>query len=282
MYPGESEHKLDWPCSMSVQTSLLEMWRYREDFVRSTTQEEILAAVNLLERSPWYGYSSSYRHLLGGVTRNTTGHIVAARTAYMVWTLQVPEGVEFVSKTGLEIDPADVTTIDWERQFLEVALNMTSTEVKLLPNAVSSFSDVSSDAVFFDIYLILIGYFAMFFYTITMLGRVNTMEIRLYVSIAGIVSVFMGLVISVSLASIFGFPYTTMHAALPFLCLGIGIDDMFVIVQCLNNLAGDPHYRAMKIETKLGLALRHAGVSVSGNCKTLKESSCFNIILPLQ
>ena len=27
-----------------------------------------------------------------------------------------------------------------------------------------------------------------------------------------------------------------MHAILPFLCLGIGIDDMFVIMQCLHNI----------------------------------------------
>ena len=31
-----------------------------------------------------------------------------------------------------------------------------------------------------------------------------------------------------------------MHAILPFLCLGIGIDDMFVITQCWNNLASKP------------------------------------------
>ena len=243
------------------------MWRYEEDLIRSTTREEILAAVNLLVKSPWYGYSSGYQHLLGGVERNATGHIVSARTAYMIWTLEVPEGVDFVSKTGLEINPADATTIQWEQQFLEIAFNMSSSEVRLIPHAGSSFSDVSSDAVFLDIYLVLIGYVAMFIYTIVMLGKVNTMEIRLYISVAGIVSVFMGLVSSVSIASMFGFPYTTMHAALPFLCLGIGIDDMFVIVQCLHNLAGHPDHATMKIETKLGLALRHAGVSVSGKLR---------------
>ena len=193
------------------------MWRYREDLVRSTTQKEILDAVNLLDKSPWYGYSSNYQQLLGGVQRNSTGHIVSAKTAYMVWTLKVPEGVDFVSETGLEIDPADITTIDWERQFIDIALNMSSNEVTFVPNAVSSFSDISSGAVFFDIYLVLIGYGAMFLYTISMLGKINTVEIRLYVSISGIVSVFMGLLTSVSLASLFGFPYTTMHAALPFL-----------------------------------------------------------------
>ena len=34
-------------------------------------------------------------------------------------------------------------------------------------------------------------------------------------------------------SSLLGFPYTPMHSMLPFLCLGIGIDDMFVIVQVL-------------------------------------------------
>ena len=33
------------------------------------------------------------------------------------------------------------------------------------------------------------------------------------------------------ISSLLGFPYTPMHSMLPFLCLGIGIDDMFVIVQ---------------------------------------------------
>ena len=33
-----------------------EMWRYDSSLIQSTTQQEILDAVNLLERSPWYGY----------------------------------------------------------------------------------------------------------------------------------------------------------------------------------------------------------------------------------
>ena len=60
----------------------------------------------------------------------------------------------------------------------------------------------------------------MFLYTVLMLGRVNMLELRLYLSLAGIVSVFLGLIVSVSVASILGFPYTTIHAVLPFLCLG--------------------------------------------------------------
>ena len=47
--------------------------------LQTTTTEEILLAVNSLERSPWYGYDTDYGELLGGVTRNSSGHIVSAR-----------------------------------------------------------------------------------------------------------------------------------------------------------------------------------------------------------
>ena len=66
----------------------------------------------------------------------------------------------------------------------------------------------------------LVGYCAMFLYTVLMLGRINMLELRLYLSFAGIISVFLGLIMSVSVASVLGFPYTTIHAVLPFLCLG--------------------------------------------------------------
>ena len=198
------------------------MWRYDEELIRTTTQQEILDAVNLLVKSPWFGYDLEYPALLGGIERNATGHIVGAKTAHLIWTTEVPEDAVIDTSLGggLEIDPADKTTIEWEEQFINIALNSSSDSLVVKPNAVKSFSDVSSQAVFFDIYLMLLGYVAMFIYTVVMLGRVNTLEIRFYLSIAGIVSVFKGLAISVAVASLLDFPYTPMHAALPFLCLG--------------------------------------------------------------
>ena len=136
-------------------------------------------------------------------------------------------------------------------------------------NAQKSAGDLSEEAIFFDAGLMGVGYLLMGLYTVLVLGSISWTGLKLYLTLVGLFSVILGLVVGLGASSAMGFPVTPIHTILPFLCLGIGIDDMFVIVQCLNNLAGDPHYRAMKIETKLGLALRHAGVSVSGNCKTL-------------
>ena len=46
------------------------------------------------------------------------------------------------------------------------------------------------------------------------------LEIRLYLTAVGIISVGMGIVMGVGLASLLGYPYTPIHSALPFLCLG--------------------------------------------------------------
>ena len=64
------------------------------------------------------------------------------------------------------------------------------------------------------------GYLLMFVYTMFMLGRINLVEHRFYLTLAGIFSVAMGLIIAYGLSSALGFPYTTIHAILPFLCLG--------------------------------------------------------------
>ena len=49
-------------------------------------------------------------------------------------------------------------------------------------------------------------------------------------------SVVFGILVSVGWTGISGLPYTPLHALLPFLMIGLGIDNMFVIVKCWYNL----------------------------------------------
>ena len=38
--------------------------------------------------------------------------------------------------------------------------------------------------------------------------------------------------------------------------LGVGIDDMFVILQCWNNLAESGQYSGLSVEKRVGMALQ--------------------------
>lgn len=59
--------------------------------------------------------------------------------------------------------------------------------------------------------------------------------------------------------------YGPVNKILPFLLLGIGVDDMFVIMQCWNNLFPDCLTKRSKISIpdRMGMALKHAGVSIT-------------------
>ena len=44
---------------------------------------------------------------------------------------------------------------------------------------------------------------------------------------------------------------------------GIGIDDMFVIAQCWSNMKKNPLNVGCNLPDRMGIALKHAGVSVT-------------------
>ena len=240
------------------------MWRFEKEFIETTTQQEILDAVNLLDKSPWFGYDTNYTRLLGGVERNSSGHIVSARVAQMFWRLEIPDNAEIDDSqgSGLELQLADQSSLAWEEQFIQLALNSSSHTATILPNSAKSFGEVSGEAIFFDAFFMAGGYLIMFIYTIIMLGNANLIHVRLYLTISGLLSIAMGMVISMGLSSLLGFPYTPMHAVLPFICLGIGIDDMFVIVQSYYNVLNQAKTksRVLSVGEKMGQTLRHAGV----------------------
>ena len=107
---------------------------------------------------------------------------------------------------------------------------------KIRINMSRSYTDVASSVIFLDMYKMVLGYIIMFIYTSAMLGKFNVLHQRIYLTFCGILSVVLGILISVGWTVILGFPYTPVHAILPFLMIGIGIDNMFVIVQCWYNL----------------------------------------------
>jgi len=80
---------------------------------------------------------------------------------------------------------------------------------------------------------------------------------RVGVTFAGVVSIGMAIASSYGLCAYFGLFFSPLMNVLPFLLLGIGVDDMFVIVNAYDNeVHRDPIER-------MGLALRSAGMSIT-------------------
>jgi Niemann-Pick C1 protein len=118
------------------------------------------------------------------------------------------------------------------------------------------------------------GYLLMFLYTSLLMGNFNFVEHRVYLANIGLVAVGMGMVISLGLTGAFGYFYTPLHGVLPFLALGIGIDNMFVILRCFMNIPEDEK-ETNSLVKNIGLTLKHAGVSIS--VTTLTDIAAFAV-----
>ncbi|CAG0891879.1 unnamed protein product [Cyprideis torosa] len=79
-------------------------------------------------------------------------------------------------------------------------------------------------------------------------------------SCCGLVSIVLAVFVSVSFCSAIGLPYSPIHNILPILLQGLGVDDMFVILQCWNTLREKP---STALPARIGKTMRDAGVAVT-------------------
>ena len=254
-----------------LEQSILEIWMYDESTINRLTQEDILFAINKLERSPYFGYSFNYDTLLGSIKRNESGHIVSARSAmhHLVTTVDL-DNLSSLGLADAGTEPAaelDDANYQWQWEVINTILEEDKKSQKdvgmnVRVRMTRSYTDVSSAVVFLDMKMVLFCVVIMFIYTSFMLGRFDIVQQRIYLTAAGLISVLLGIVIAIGLTSALGFPYMPHYAILPFIMIGLGIDDMFVIVESWYNL--DKHIKETKpLDEQIALTLKDAGVAIT-------------------
>lgn len=75
----------------------------------------------------------------------------------------------------------------------------------------------------------------------------------------GLFSVGMAFVCACGICSLLGVKYGPIHTSLPFLLMGLGVDDMFVMMACWRKI----QFKEVDIPERIGLMLSHAGASIT-------------------
>lgn len=75
----------------------------------------------------------------------------------------------------------------------------------------------------------------------------------------GLFSVGMAFVTACGICSLLGVKYGPVHTSLPFLLMGLGVDDMFVMMACWRKI----QFKEVDIPERIGLMLSHAGASIT-------------------
>jgi len=269
-YPEPYCSLVDHTPTVCYEESLLELWANEGDFdeesensIFNLTEEDIIETINTRNMSGIFLREKNFRNVLGDITYNETGHIIGAKVTTLTWVGKVNLTALKQFGSVQRGDIIDKYTYDYEGEMIEVATNRNNLGqgVEIFVNIHRMLFESMEGQVFKDIGMLVLGYLIVFVYVLLMLGKCDCVEQKLFLSIGGILGVAMGIIVSYGLCSAFGFFYSAAHTVMPFLLLGIGIDDMFVIVQCSNTLSEKE--KAKSVEDRIGATMAHAGVAIT-------------------
>ncbi|XP_062601195.1 patched domain-containing protein 3-like, partial [Saccostrea cucullata] len=229
-------------------TSVLELWSYNSATISGLNAGTIRSDVNTITTSPMYSSPWEATKYLGGRTVSGSD-ITAAKAAYITFYIDATSDSD---KTAAE---------QWEEKAVEKAKSLDGQSgIQVFYFATFSRGEEAGGAIRKDVSLLSAGYFLVIIYLFIVFGRLNCVEQRVGLSLAGIIVIGMTIGFSFGLSSAAGWKYGPLHSILPFLLLGIGVDDMFVIVGSYQSLSH--HELSLPLPQRMGKLLRHAGVSI--------------------
>eukprot|EP00163_Fabomonas_tropica_P015256 TRINITY_DN2787_c0_g1_i2.p1 TRINITY_DN2787_c0_g1~~TRINITY_DN2787_c0_g1_i2.p1 ORF type:complete len:932 (+),score=278.28 TRINITY_DN2787_c0_g1_i2:269-3064(+) len=214
------------PC---ISTGLLEYWSFDPARVAAITSDaEVLNTVNNGAARGSFGNVLDPSTFLGGIRRDSNNRIISAEAFRITY---------FVTRDNERVvdgEPIDPPAENWELEYLK--LGGDSQSLYLVMSADRSIPDAFSEAISGDLTLLAIGVFLIIIYTVLALGRFgNLVHSRMLVAVTGVLSVGLAIVSSYGLASFMGIFFSPVHSVLPFVLIGIGVDDMFILVAALDQ-----------------------------------------------
>ena len=93
----------------------------------------------------------------------------------------------------------------------------------------SFISEATGDGILLGSALLLI-----YIYSIAVLGSCSPVHMRIISAVIGLTCVGLSIGAGYGISFLAGYKFSRMHGVLPFLILGLGVDDMFVIVNTID------------------------------------------------
>ncbi|XP_068757015.1 patched domain-containing protein 3-like isoform X2 [Montipora capricornis] len=210
----------------------LEFLRYNESDIDRKTLAQILDELNEANNNTTTltrngrPFQFNFKRMFGSVSWRDKS-VIGAKAIQMVYFIRDPDD-EDASKKILE----------WEKTFLDKVSSLVDTlscfEVYYLSER--SLDDAIAESSGSDVMLVSITFSLMITFACVMLGKfLNPLTGHSLLANAGVFAVALGILAGFGLAMWCRVPFVSLVGVLPFLVLGIGIDDMFIIVDELDR-----------------------------------------------
>ncbi|XP_013176469.1 PREDICTED: protein patched [Papilio xuthus] len=223
-----------------------------------------------------YGFAAAYMHwpeqlIVGGATRNTTSALRSARALQSVVQLMGErEMFEYwtdhykVHHIGWTQEKAAAVLDAWQRKFAAEVRKMTATEsvspaYSFYPFSTSTLNDILGKFSELSLKNIILGYMFMLIYVaVTLMQWRDPIRSQAGVGIAGVLLLSITVAAGLGFCALLGIPFNASSTQIvPFLALGLGVQDMFLLTHTYVEQAGD-----VPREERTGLVLKKSGLSV--------------------
>ena len=191
----------------------------------------------------------NFKRTFGGVTWKN-GTITGAKALQMVYLMSDPTDEEENEKV-----------LEWEKKFIDKLESLVGAlpcfEVHYLSER--SLDDAIAESSGSDVSLVSITFTFMITFACFMLGKfLNPLTGHSLLANTGVFAVALGILSGFGLAMWCRVPFVSIVGVLPFLVLGIGIDDMFIIVDELDRQPRD-----MSITERVKAVMSHSGATIT-------------------
>ena len=151
--------------------------------------------------------------------------------------------------------------LEWEKKFIDKleSLDGNFSCFKVDYSSERSQDDAIAESSGSDITLVSITFTLMITFACVMLGKfLNPLTGHSLLANAGVFAVALGILSGFGLGMWCRVPFVSFMGVLPFLVLGIGIDDMFILVDELDRQPRD-----MSVTEKIKAVMWHSGATVT-------------------
>ncbi|KAI9550392.1 putative hedgehog receptor patched [Daphnia sinensis] len=225
-----------------------------------------------------YGFATKFMHwpedlVVGGTKKNKTGHIVKAEALQSILQLMGEKDMyEYWSQTyrvhNLEWSQEKAADIlhAWQRKFTQEVLRHAASfnetkNYKIHPFSSASLANIMTEFSELSIVRVAVGYILMLIYAgVSLVNWANPVRSQSGLGIAGVLLVAITVAAGLGFCALIGIVFNASTTQIvPFLALGLGVDNMFLLTHTYAQ-SWDQQYRRYGDHT--GEILKRSGVSI--------------------
>ncbi|KAM4808850.1 protein patched homolog 1 [Rhinophrynus dorsalis] len=222
-----------------------------------------------------YGLSRKYMHwqeelIIGGTVKNGSGKLVSAQALQTMFQLMTPKqmyehfkGYEEVADINWNENKAAAILEAWQRTYVQVVHRSVpqNSSQKVLPFTTTTLEDILKSFSDVSVIRVASGYLLMLAYACLTMLRWDCAKSQGAVGLAGVLLVALSVAAGLGLCSLIGISFNAATTqVLPFLALGVGVDDVFLLAHAFSETGQN---KRIPFEDRTGECLKRTGASVA-------------------